>query len=164
MGGGFPMFPTIDRPPLDRSRCVYILSLMNTTTTPAAKKFVTCPKCFGAKRIQAFGHIEAGICFTCCGNGTVEIVERAARPMRTVAERERCINYFANLIAAVRSQYATRGEWLDLGFEDDLETVAQIRAWLTKAPADVAARARQALSAAIVCPKVRAAVLATEAA
>lgn len=33
--------------------------------------YVTCPKCFGAKRFSVWSHIVNGDCFCCAGNGTV---------------------------------------------------------------------------------------------
>ena len=45
------------------------------TTTQTAE----CPRCSGNGYIQAFAHVEAGICFKCRGIGTVEIAKAQAK-------------------------------------------------------------------------------------
>jgi hypothetical protein len=47
----------------------------------------TCPKCQGMKKINAFRHIEAGVCFMCKGHGT--IVSRGEWTPATTEQREK---------------------------------------------------------------------------
>ena len=47
------------------------MSTGNANTSPA--KYVTCPKCYGAKYFSCWSHIFGGACFCCAGNGDVEI-------------------------------------------------------------------------------------------
>ena len=48
---------------------------------------ITCPKCCGSKRFTCYGHIAGGVCFTCSGNGTIQVNEKPAPACQSV-ERE----------------------------------------------------------------------------
>jgi len=61
-----------------------------TTTTAQT---IVCPKCYGAKRFQSLAHIANGACFTCQGNGVIDV--RAEKAHRTVG----------NWVAVAEGQY-----------------------------------------------------------
>ena len=42
-------------------------------TTAATLSTVTCPKCYGAKRLPRYSAIAEGLCFTCAGVGTIKV-------------------------------------------------------------------------------------------
>jgi len=39
------------------------------------KRTITCPRCNGLGTIPMFSHIDQGMCYSCLGTGTVEIVD-----------------------------------------------------------------------------------------
>lgn len=120
---------------------------------------MTCPNCHGSKRIAKFAHIDNGTCFQCGGAGVIEIRNVPVHAARAPKSYDRAwyILECSRVIAAARSQGR---HWLSMDDADDVDHIRCTRVLLAKAPADVAERARKALSVAVSDPAVRAALLA----
>jgi hypothetical protein len=85
---------------------VIVKRIHKPTGVPKMVALATCPKCQGAKKINAFRHIEAGVCFMCKGHGT--IVSRGEWTPPTTEQKEKSARETAEkrawLLAATTQQ------------------------------------------------------------